>query len=287
MKIAYCIICHEISKILIETVNYLSKYNDIYIHIDKKNKDLNSFLIFNSNVKILNNRVNVSWGSFSQVEVMIKLLKETLKKNYDYISLISGDDLPMKSNLEIKEFLQKNKGKEFMGVQKEFINLDNRVKYKYNKYYFEKNRSFYIKILIFIQKKLKLYKKNEFYKNLPKLYKGSQWFTISSNLRDYILDYLKKNPNYIKSFEHSYCSDEIFFQTIVCNSKYKKALYWRNENNDNLMALRYIDWNSGPDFPKLLNETDFEKIKKTDCIFARKFYKNLNLKMYRDYFMIK
>lgn len=287
MKIAYCIICHDISNILIETVNYLSQYSDIYIHVDKKNKKIDEFYIFNSRVKILEDRIDVRWGSFSQVKVMIKLLNETLKEKYDYISLISGDDLPIKSNQEIEKFLEKNKGYEFMGVQKEFKNLENRVKYRYSKYYYEKNRCFFVKIYIFIQKKLKLYKKNNFYEKLPKLYKGCQWFTISSNLKDYILDYLEKNPNYIKGFESSYCPDEIFFQTIVCNSKYKKMLYLSDESDDNLMALRYIDWKSGPEFPKILDEKDFEKIKKSNCIFARKFNKNLNLQIYKEYFSIK
>ena len=32
-------------------------------------------------------------------------------------------------------------------------------------------------------------------------------------------------------------------------------------SNSNIMSLRYIDWNSGPEFPKLLDNNDFIKIK--------------------------
>ena len=72
------------------------------------------------------------------------------------------------------------------------------------------------------------------------------------------------------------------------------------------MALRYIDWSIKPikyvdwcpklrlvvdwvlgiEYPKLLDENDFEKIRKTNCIFARKFNENINMKAYEDFFKI-
>lgn len=67
-------------------------------------------------------------------------------------------------------------------------------------------------------------KKNKYYEELPKLYKGSNWFIITKECRDYIFEYLKNNPNYKKAFQNSYCGDELFFQTIICNSEYKKKL---------------------------------------------------------------
>ena len=35
--------------------------------------------------------------------------------------------------------------------------------------------------------------------------------------------------------------------------------------------LRYIDWESGPEFPKVLNENDFDSLKTSLGLFARKF----------------
>ncbi|MEG1010068.1 MAG: beta-1,6-N-acetylglucosaminyltransferase, partial [Clostridia bacterium] len=222
-----------------------------------------------------------------QIEVMIELLQQTKLGTYDYISIISGDDLPLKTDVKIKEFLEENSGKEFIGIQKNNDKLEDRVKYLYNNFYFKKNRYFFEKIYVYMQSKSKLYKKNPYYKDLPKLYKGSNWFTITSKLRDYILDYIEKNPNYVKAFEKSLCCDEVFFQTIVYNSPYLENIYNEKENNDNLNSLRYIDWESGPEYPKVLVEEDFNKIKKSNCLFARKFNKNINLDKYREIFQNK
>lgn len=52
-----------------------------------------------------------------------------------------------------------------------------------------------------------------------------------------------------------------FFKLLYVILNIKKN-YKIKQNNDNLMALRYIDWESGPEYPKILNETDFKKIKK-------------------------
>ena len=44
----------------------------------------------------------------------MELLKAAIKGNYDYYHLISGMDLPIKTQKEIHEFFENNKGKEFI-----------------------------------------------------------------------------------------------------------------------------------------------------------------------------
>lgn len=291
MNIAYCVICHKNTKILQETIDLLYRENDIYIHVDKKT-DFNQFLSLKEKVYFLYEREIVSWGSFSQVEVMLKLLKSTYRKNYDYIVLLSGDCLPLKNSSEIKKFLLENNGNEYIGVVKNIDQenlINRRVKYKYPNKFFKKydQKSYFEKIITKIQFKWNIFLKNKYYDELPKLYKGSQWFIITTECRDYIFNYLEKNPNYKKAFYDSYCGDEIFFQTIICNSKYKNKIYKIDQNDDNLMALRYIDWKSGPEYPKILNENDYEKIKKTNCLFGRKFDQRLNINDYEKYFIKK
>lgn len=79
----------------------------------------------------------------------------------------------------------------------------------------------------------------------------------------------------------------MFFQTIIFNSKFREKVYMIDEaSNSNIMSLRYIDWNSGPEFPKLLDSDDFIKIKNTDCILARKFNPKIDLSEYEKVFEI-
>lgn len=288
MKIAYCVICHRNTNILRTMINELAIENDIFIHVDKKS-NINDFNEYKDKVYFIENRIDVKWGSFKQIEVMLILLKRVLlDKKHDYICFLSGDCLPLKSSKEIGEILEKNKGFEFIGIDKNVSEdiLERRVKYKYSEIYYKKNKNIIEKIYIKIQCTLKLLKKNKYYYKLPPLYKGSNWFCISYSLADYINTYLQNNKWYKDAFRYSFCGDEIFFQTIVMNSKYKNYIYKYNEEcNDTTMALRYIDWSEGLGSPKTLNEQDFTKIKqKKDCIFARKFSDNLNIDKYKEYF---
>lgn len=239
------------------------------------------------NLKFIENRKEIKWGHISQVKATIELLKEANKKEYDYLFLLSGDCLPIKNQENINKILRDNNGKEFVARDIRITQkaIDNRVKLVYSEINYKKNKSLKEKILIKSEKIFTKFgfNKNKYFKNLPKLYKGTQWFGITKNLCNYILDYLNNNPSYLKSFERSFCADESFFHTIVYNSKFKNNLYIpKDKTNICYQSLRYIDWKTGPDYPKTLDETDFKNIKKSECIFARKFTENLNLEMYRE-----
>lgn len=280
IKIAYCIICHKNTSVLRETINILSENENIYIHVDKKS-NVEEFLNLNRNVNVIKERVDIRWGSFSQIQATINLLKSTINKDYDYIFLLSGDCLPFKSKEDIKRYVQQNKGKEFISIQNNPDKnlLERRLLIKYNKIWWKKSDqiNFIEKLLRGIQYKFNLFPTNSLYWKLPKLYKGSNWFGITKELRDYILNYLEINDWYLKAFEKSYCGDEIFFQTLIMNSPFRFNIYKLNSANENLMSLRYIDWSSGPDFPKILNEEDFNKIKGSNALFGRKFNESLNI----------
>ena len=143
------------------------------------------------------------------------------------------------------------------------------------------------KVIITIQNKLKLISLNKYYNLLPPLYKGANWFCISTEVTNYIFEYLDKNEWYNTSFKKSFCGDEVFFQIIIMNSEYKDRIYnYDIECDDNRMALRYIDWISGPEYPKILNEDDFRNMKNTNCIFGRKFNENIDIEKYKIEFNI-
>lgn len=280
MKIAYCVLCHKHSLILEELVNQLSE-NDIYIHVDKKS-NIDDFKGLEEKATFIKERVNVRWGHYSTIEAIINLMKATMKQKYDYIFLLSGDCLPIKTSQEINEFLSEHNGNEFVGVMEQNKEDSKRIKYVYNDYSFKKDKSFSEKIKFKIQNNLGLYKENNLYSKLPPLYKGCLWFTITQEFCKYVLEYVKENPWYLEAFKNSYCADELFIQTIICNSPFKDNIYHLSEgDNDNFMSLRYIDW-SGPELPKILSVEDLKKIKRTDLLFARKFNESLNLKEYRE-----
>lgn len=287
MRLIYGVLCHKNSVVLKNMIDILSKDNKIYIHVDLKT-DIEEFREYNDykNVKFIKNRVYVNWGEFSVTQSVLNIFDEVKDIEFNYISIISGDCLPLKLDYSIKKFLEENKGKEFIGIKKNPSKeeLEYRVKYLYSKWIFNKefmDVNILIKIKRKLQIKLNLFKKNNKFNKLPKLYKGCNWFTISKEMQIYINKYLDENKEYIEAFKNSFCSDEIFFHTIVMNSKFKDNVYKLDDNvDDPFKALRYIDWKSGPEYPKVLSENDFEKIKNTECIIGRKFNESLDFDKY-------
>lgn len=290
MEVCYGIIAHRDTAVLNNTINLLTKDDKVILHVDAKS-DINNFKKYSSKVSIIEDRVDVKWGTFSQIECMLKLINEAIKQKFDYFFLISGDDMPIKNSMEIKKILKRLDGKEFIGVQRniDVNDLIVRVKYNYKEKHFKKNKNLAEKVAIRLERKLGLIDKNQYYTKLPKLYKGSNWFGISYECCQYILNYVKENKWYLDSFRNSLCGDEVFFQTLIMNSPFKDKIYMIDEpdNNydDNYMSLRYIDWKSGPDFPRILDESDFQKIKsKENLIFARKFDDNINIEKFNKQF---
>lgn len=250
------------------------------MHVDAK-ADISDFVEYTDSVSFVAARELIYWGSFAMVRATIKLLESTVSKEYDYIALLSGDDLPLKTDGEIKAFLKAHNGSEFIGVVKD-ADIGDRLKYLYMNGVYRQNKS----ILNKIRYRLKLFKRNPYFNTLPKLYKGSQWFTITYKLRNCILDYVKQNELYLKAFERSFAADELFFHTIACNDKkFKLRINGINENlHDTRMALRYIDWSKGL---KVLDEKDYIEMKASNCLFARKMSENIDIKKFKKYFELE
>ena len=65
------------------------------------------------------------WGSISQIDVMLMLLKKAQDYDFKYISLISGDDIPLMSNKTRNNFLDiayENRA-EFIGTEADCKNI--------------------------------------------------------------------------------------------------------------------------------------------------------------------
>ena len=105
-KNAYLILVHQNTYSLEVLLKLLDdEQNDFFIHVDKKfnNFDYQKYsnMISKSSIYYLkdDNRVDVVWGGYQQIEAEYELLKEaTNTGNYAYYHLLSGQDLPLKSN---------------------------------------------------------------------------------------------------------------------------------------------------------------------------------------------
>lgn len=254
MKHAFLIIAHsnwwQLKK-LIECLD--SETHDIYVHIDKKSKDFDETYFANasqySNLKFYQ-EYEVFWGGFSQVQVEMFLLHKAFANHYNYYHIISGADLPLKSNHEIDTFFEENNGKEFILYDDKAL-LENPEISRRAKYYH------------FLQNYRRRYKqkwKNDFFtfcervllvfqivfhvnrvKNLDWTIKyGSNWVSITDDLVKVILDNKSKIKNV---FSCTNCSDELFIQTIAYNCGFDNRIYIPQDNQ--CAHVRYIDWSRG------------------------------------------
>ncbi|MGZ3865823.1 MAG: beta-1,6-N-acetylglucosaminyltransferase [Bacteroidia bacterium] len=275
MELAILILAHQYPRQISKLVNSLLTDDDVtvFIHVDSRSTEtFNSIqkeFAHERRVFFVKKRYKVYWGSFNQVRATLELLT-VAKQNgkFDYYSLISGQDLLIKPISEYKKFLTANKGKEFLAWYKlphhenhgetggmdrmELYWMDIKPRYKY--FYAKTND-----IIHKVQRRLNYKRRLRF-----DLYSGAQWFTLSAAAIDHILKFTSENVSFYKAFKYSRCADEIFFHTLMLNSPLKENIV-----ND---CLRYIDWKSGPEFPKILRTEDLDRLCNAENkFFGRKF----------------
>ncbi|MFZ4263453.1 beta-1,6-N-acetylglucosaminyltransferase [Sphingobacterium sp. HJSM2_6] len=267
MKHAYLIIAHNEYAILEHLVRLLDdSRNDIYIHFDKKSKHLPLLKTEKSNLYIVDKRYDVRWGDFSQIKTEMLLMEESNKRGpYSYYHVISGQHFPLQSQDQIHEFFTHNKGTEFF-VSMNFSPLE--LQNKGNRFnlfmrYFTLNVFFQYcwRICLEIQVKWKIFRNKD-----RKFIKASNWVSITQPAVTYLLS---KKKNILQRYRFSMCADELFIPTELHYSKKQ----WNIVFSDQLLYHKIGNANS-----EILTIDDFEDLKFSKCLFARKFSeKNMDL----------
>lgn len=269
LRVSFLILAHKNPSQLDTFVDTLDCEDvNFFIHIDKKSDIANQSTLEKlknkKNVFFTEQRKKISWGGYGMIEATLELLKECLKKDKcDYISLHSGQDLPIKNKYKILSFLKRNRGKEYVS----FFNIPNKGWWPPNsldriQYYWFIDEIGLKKSwdLCEVQKKLND-KRKYFYDIHP--YAGWQWWTITRECAQYIIDYVNKNKSFCDYYKYTLIPDEGFFQTIILNSSFKY-----NVINNN---LRYFTGNVGDLHPKILTKEDYNNLMISGHLFARKF----------------
>ena len=275
MKHAYLIMAHGSWQILKKTVSLLdSEKNDLFFHIDVKSKDcpdINEW-VQKSKVYFIEPR-DIKWASFSQTECELELLKKAIKEGeYSYYHLLSGVDLPLKPADEIYNFFENSGQKIFLAVK------------AYGRHYSFKRVAYYHDLVALKHfrnsKMLKVFDKllelaqcilriNRLNNNSLIIADGWTWFSITDSFAKYVIS---QEELILNTFKRTIASDEMFLQTIACNSRFLDSLYDR----DNLCngSMRYIDWERGTPYVWGKHDADYDLLINSPCMFARKFDEN-------------
>lgn len=264
-------------------INFFNDDFYIYIHMDKKsnisNEDIEA-IQQSKQVVFLSREFKINWGGIYGMMAILLLAREALKnKEIEYFHVISGQDFPVKSCEFMSDYLNKNKGKEFIEYfeipendwHKTCTGLSRIGYYQFFDIFNTKTIIGPMVGILFTAQRILNIKRN-MQLGFPKLFGCATWWTVSYPCLKYIVDYTDNNPQLLNRLKHTFAPDELYFSTILMHSPFKDNI----ENNN----LRYINWEmKNGNCPAILDELDYENIIKSDAFFARKFQPVISKKL--------
>ena len=269
MKHAYLILAHnrfDVLRLLVDCLD--DERNDIFIHFDRKVKDVPEVVASKSRLYVLKNRVNVSWGGSSMVEAEERLFKAAVGKGpYSYYHLLSGVDLPIKSQDHIHAFFKENEGKEFIGFAqygtKEMIESRMRrihlfqSSFRYN----DGIKSAIRFRFLSLQDRLGFRRSGR----IP-FYKGAQWVSVTDDMAKL---FVSSRPWIKRVFSLTLLPDESVFQTLCVKAGFQDRLF--SFTDEDLGEQRLVNWDRKKGIVRDWSYLDLDVLKTSDLLFARKF----------------
>lgn len=266
MTHAWLIIAHNEWKILQCLLSMLdAKGCDFYVHIDSKVRDLPLLNVEKGRLFMLKDRVDVRWGSFSQIRCELALFQAASAQGpYDFYHIISGVTLPLKSIDEIGAWFEKRKGMNiFCGLCRSTPYQETLKLRRYNLFlsgYASSNplkrnvcQSLW-KGAIAFQRYLgiQMNKGRTFWK-------ASNWISVTEEAVQYLLAHRKEIH---KTYRFSFCGDEYFVPSVLNASPLKGSLI--NEEH-------YLLHNIGRSNAGTFSLEEMDSLRETPYLFARKF----------------
>lgn len=257
---AFLILTHKPIDHIYKYAEYYTNSN-FYIHVDKK-VDINFIKTKKlENIYFLNdeNRVDISWASFSMVQATLNLMEFALEhdsKN-SFFHLISGDDVIF-DTLDVIPF---DTSKIYIECY-ETLMLRYRVRFNTPHAGSKSQRKIYGKALTYFFKVL-----DKFLPTSKKYFIGSQWFSISNEDLKTIV-YSKFRNECAIFFKNKLCPDEHFFQYLIL----KCDLASKITNNNKRYIVFDKSYQNGSS-PRFLDIESLKKIDNQTFWFSRKVQK--------------
>jgi len=266
LRLAYLIRAHHAPELLARLVRRLDGPNvRFYVHVNARTEEK----VFREMVAALDGIPNVWWlprlkcyyGGFSLVRATLLAIREIggAETPFDYGILLSGQDYPLRRPEEIEAFLRGQDGRSFLASYR--LPSDN---WREERGGLDRYERWWSERLAYRTRLLPLPLPGR--RRLPlglEPYGGSAFWCLSREALAYVHRFVQEHPELVEFFEHTKIPDELFFQTILMNSPLAPTIV----NDD----LRYVDWSGGGVHPATLRAEDFERLRRSGKLFARKF----------------
>lgn len=264
-KHAYLILAHNDIPLLQTLITCLDdSRNDLFVHWDAKSGSVPQLKTESARLFMLGQRVNVNWAGYSMVQAEFILFRKAFANGpYAYYHLISGADLPIKSQDYIHAECERLQGTEFVAFAPATkAEVDYRVQHWFlfpedfrSKNLVKKGLRY---LFLAAQDLLRTRRTDITVK------KGSQWCSLTQGFVSYLIAQESQVRNL---FTHTFCPDELFIQTVISNSPFADKVKTAPSEFDGNM--RYIKWKDGELFP--IVKDDLADLRQSDKWFARKF----------------
>jgi hypothetical protein len=234
---------------------------DFYIHVDAKlSLATHQYLTEIPNVYLIKKRVDVQWAAYSTMQAVFNSVQEILDsgREYDFITLMSGQDYPIKTTAYMQSFYEARKGKlliKYRAFDGEWKEGNKRI----HKYFLT---NFKFRGQTFLENLVNKIIPKRIIPNGVKFYGSSMFWALSPEALKHVLE-MVKNVRVKRFFYFSWAPDEFLIQTILMNSPFAAQVV-----NENCHFYKHPPKTASP---KNLVVEDLEDILATDRIIARKF----------------
>ncbi|MBD3384446.1 hypothetical protein GF407_05905 [candidate division KSB1 bacterium] len=260
MRLAYFILAYKNIPQVVQLLKAIYHSNHVYlIHIDKKSKaSLEILTDYARNLQnvILMPRQNSWWGGISFVKLHLKAMHYLYAHyHWDYLINLSGQDLPLLSQIEIMDALSRFNAANYIEARP-IKELWPDYRHRFDHYYLELPFFNYVKKVPVLNRRVKLPAYT------TRLYAGSGYFILDRECCRYIFT-LENLQEYLDFYRYTFIPEESVFQTILMNSKWRHTIIQDNK--------REINWKEGPEYPRIFRLEDLDKLTASTAFFARKF----------------
>ncbi len=273
---AYLITAHNKKAQLLTLLRLLDDpFNDIYLHIDKKAQGFEEAELAaaapSCRVQLVP-RLDARWGSEVFIDAIVSLIALASEEEHAFYHLLSGVDLPLKTQREIRAFFDAHAGQEFVSFERETAKpavIERRIAH----WHWQNPIHPLLKKLDrrlapafgSLQKLLGI---NRMKHASVVFQKGGVWFSITHALARYAVETM---PRYRAYYRSSSCADEIWLQTLVANSPFMERRAFMGWDDEMAATMRYVDWSGGGASPRTLMSADYDMLMESGMLFARKF----------------
>jgi len=274
--IAILILAHKNPLQTKRLVGHLGHDFDVFVHIDRRSKMRETDFLGCAKTVVVK-KFRTTWGSLGIVRATLELFHLAAGgRGHDRYVLISAQDVPLMTNQQIISFFARNRGVDFLEMNT-VGPTDKSVLERITTWHFFRKS---IRSWVWLQKGPATYLLTRLAAGFGRtvnrlfmasgmrrpmnfaLFYGSQWMDLTAETVENLLQFVRQNPRFVNRFRFTHAPDEFFFQTAIGNCGARPSV---------ARPQRFIDWDRGPEHPRVLRLEDLPRLESSKMMFARKF----------------